>query len=153
PGPRPGAGRLRPRRADRGRRVGQRPLPGGGPVAPRGIGRGTRPAAPAVHRLHRRGRRPAAAHPLTLAWPATACPTRTRPPYHRWFSPSLGRDMELLVFGHGGARVVGFPASRHPFHDWEDRGLVGALAGPLAAGQMQLFCVDQVDAESWYGWG
>jgi esterase/lipase superfamily enzyme len=73
--------------------------------------------------------------------------------YHRWFSPSLGRDMELLVFGHGGARVIGFPASRHPFSDWEDRGLVGALAGPLEAGHLQLFCIDQVDAESWYGWG
>lgn len=26
--------------------------------------------------------------------------------YHRWFSASLQRDMELLVFGHAGARVV-----------------------------------------------
>jgi len=61
--------------------------------------------------------------------------------------------MELLVFGHAGARVMAFPASKHPFYDWENRGLVGALAGPLEAGQLQLFCVDQVDAESWYGWG
>jgi esterase/lipase superfamily enzyme len=72
--------------------------------------------------------------------------------YHRWHSPALGRDMEILVFGHAGARVLGFPASRHPFYDWEDRGLVGSLAGPLEAGQIQLFCVDQVDGESWYGW-
>src|SRR5258708_7164074 len=72
--------------------------------------------------------------------------------YHRWHSPSLGRDMELLVFGHAGARVLAFPASMHPFHDWEDRGLVGSLAGPLDAGHFQLFCLDQVDRESWYGW-
>lgn len=72
--------------------------------------------------------------------------------YHRWFSPSLNRDMELLVFGHAGARAIAFPASRHPFHDWENRGLVGALRGPLEAGHLQLFCVDQVDTESWYGW-
>ena len=72
--------------------------------------------------------------------------------YHRWHSPSLQRDMELLVFGHGGPRVLAFPASRHPFFDWEDRGLVAALAGPLEAGRLQLYCVDQVDAESWYGW-
>ena len=25
--------------------------------------------------------------------------------YHRWFSHSLGRDMELLVFGHAGAHT------------------------------------------------
>jgi esterase/lipase superfamily enzyme len=73
--------------------------------------------------------------------------------YHRWHSPALGRDMALLVFGHAGARVLAFPPSKHPFYDWEDRGLVGSLAGPLEAGQLQLFCVDQVDGESWYGWG
>jgi esterase/lipase superfamily enzyme len=72
--------------------------------------------------------------------------------YHRWYSPALSRDMELLVFGHAGARVLGFPASMHPFYDWEDRGLVSALRPRLEAGHFQLFCLDQVDRESWYGW-
>lgn len=71
--------------------------------------------------------------------------------YHRWYSPSLGRDMELLVFGHAGARVLGFPASMHPFYDWEDRGLVHSLAWHIDNGHVQLFCIDQVDRESWYG--
>jgi esterase/lipase superfamily enzyme len=71
--------------------------------------------------------------------------------YHRWYSPSLGRDMELLVFGHAGARVLAFPPSGHPFYDWEDRGLVGCLRWQLDNGHLQLFCVDQVDGESWYG--
>jgi esterase/lipase superfamily enzyme len=73
--------------------------------------------------------------------------------YHRWHSQALGRDMELLVFGHAGARALAFPASMHPFYDWENRGLVASLAGPLERGELQLFCVDQVDRESWYGWG
>jgi esterase/lipase superfamily enzyme len=72
--------------------------------------------------------------------------------YHRWFSPALDRHMEMLVFGHAGARVLAFPPSRHPFYDWEDRGLVAALAGHVDSGQVQLFCLDQVDGESWYGW-
>jgi esterase/lipase superfamily enzyme len=72
--------------------------------------------------------------------------------YHRWHSPSLGRDMELLVFGHAGARVLAFPASRHPFYDWEDRGLIGSLRWHLEGGHLQVFCLDQVDSESWYGW-
>jgi esterase/lipase superfamily enzyme len=70
--------------------------------------------------------------------------------YHRWFAPALQRDMELLAFGHGGARVLAFPTSMGRFHDWEDRGLVGALAEHLERGWLQLFCVDSVDAESWY---
>jgi esterase/lipase superfamily enzyme len=32
--------------------------------------------------------------------------------HHRWFSPALGREMELLVFGHSGARVIVFPTSQ-----------------------------------------
>jgi len=70
--------------------------------------------------------------------------------YHRWSSPSLQREMELLVFGHGGARVVAFPTSAGRFFDWEDRGLIGALSDHLENGWIQIFCVDSVDGESWY---
>src|SRR5262245_65966653 len=70
--------------------------------------------------------------------------------HHRWHSPSLGRDMELLVFGHAGARVIAFPTSMGRFHDWEDRGLVRALQEHLEEGWLQLYCVDSVDSESWY---
>jgi esterase/lipase superfamily enzyme len=70
--------------------------------------------------------------------------------YHRWHSPSLGRDMELLVFGHSGARVLVFPTSLGKFYEWEDRGMVAALGEQLERGWIQLYCVDSVDAESWY---
>ena len=70
--------------------------------------------------------------------------------YHRWHSPSLGRDMELLVFGHAGARAIVFPTSLGKYYEWEDRGMVGALGEHLRHGWLQLFCVDSVDAESWY---
>lgn len=70
--------------------------------------------------------------------------------YHRWHSPSLGRDMELLSFGHAGARVLVFPTSQGRFYEWEDRGMHHALGEHLERGWLQLFCVDSVDAESWY---
>jgi esterase/lipase superfamily enzyme len=70
--------------------------------------------------------------------------------FHRWHSPSLGRDMDLLVFGHGGARAVVFPTSMGRFFEWEDRGMIGALAEPIERGWLQLYCVDSVDADSWY---
>lgn len=72
--------------------------------------------------------------------------------YHRWYSPALNRDMELLVFGHAGARVLVFPTSRGKFYEWEDRGMMDALRQHLDSGWLQLFCVDSVDAESWYNW-
>jgi esterase/lipase superfamily enzyme len=70
--------------------------------------------------------------------------------YQRWHSPSLGRDMEMLVFGHAGARVLAFPTSMGRFFEWEDRGMIGALGEYIERGWLQLFCVDSVDGESWY---
>ena len=70
--------------------------------------------------------------------------------HRHWFSPSLGREMELLVFGHGGARVLVFPTSMGRFFEWEDRGMIGALSHHLEQGWLQLYCVDSVDGESWY---
>jgi esterase/lipase superfamily enzyme len=70
--------------------------------------------------------------------------------YHRWHSPSLGREMELVIFGHAGARVLVFPTSQGRFYEWEDRGMVATLSEHLERGWVQLVCVDSVDAESWY---
>jgi esterase/lipase superfamily enzyme len=58
--------------------------------------------------------------------------------------------MELLVFGHGGLPVLVFPTSGGSFYEWEDRGLVGSLAGTIDAGNIRLYCVDSIDMESWY---
>lgn len=70
--------------------------------------------------------------------------------HHRWFSPALGRDMDLLVLGHGGARMLVFPTSMGRFFEWEDRGMMDALGHHLRNGWLQMICVDSVDAESWY---
>lgn len=70
--------------------------------------------------------------------------------YHKWWSPRLGRDMELLVFGHAGVPMVVFPTSQGRFYEYEDRGLVGAVAHKIDSGEIQLYCLDSVDAESWY---
>lgn len=61
--------------------------------------------------------------------------------------------MELLIFGHAGARVLVFPTSLGKFYEWEDRGMIAVLGEHLERGWLQLYCVDSVDAESWYaGW-
>ncbi len=70
--------------------------------------------------------------------------------YHKWFSPSLGRDMEMLVYGHDGLPAIVFPSSCGRFFDFENHGMVAAVQHKLGSGQLQLFAVDSVDAESWY---
>jgi esterase/lipase superfamily enzyme len=70
--------------------------------------------------------------------------------YHKWYSQRLGRDMELLVFGHAGLPVMVFPTSGGRFYEFEDRGMIGALWGPIENGSLQIYCLDSVDMESWY---
>ena len=70
--------------------------------------------------------------------------------YVKWFSPSLGRDMEMLVFGHSGTPILAFPSSLGRFYEWEDFGMVEALGHQLGSGFNRLYCVDSVDAESLY---
>lgn len=70
--------------------------------------------------------------------------------YHKWHSPSLDREMELLLFGTGGRPVVAFPTSMGRFYQNEDFSLVGTLSERFENGQLQMVCVDTVDLESWY---
>jgi esterase/lipase superfamily enzyme len=70
--------------------------------------------------------------------------------YHQWFSPILNRKMELLVFGHAGARMIVFPTSQGRFFDYEDRGMIWALQDHIEQGNLQVYTVDSVDAESFY---
>ena len=70
--------------------------------------------------------------------------------YHRWFAQPLGRDMELLYYGHAGPVVIVFPTSMGAFFEYEDRGMVGAVADKLEHGALQLVCLSTVDTESFY---
>jgi len=73
--------------------------------------------------------------------------------YHRAYSQELHRDIEALVFGHAGTPLLVFPTSRGRFFEYEDRGVIGVLAPKIEHGELQVFCPDAVDNESWYNKG
>jgi esterase/lipase superfamily enzyme len=71
--------------------------------------------------------------------------------YHKWHSPILKRDMELLVFGEpGGQRLLVFPTRKQRFFEYEDHGMIHSLRHRILAGEVQVFCVDSIDDESLY---
>jgi len=70
--------------------------------------------------------------------------------HHTWFSPALQRTMELLVFGHGGEKILIFPTRDGRFHEYEDLRIVEALRPWIDAGRMQLVCLDNIAHESLY---
>jgi esterase/lipase superfamily enzyme len=73
--------------------------------------------------------------------------------YHKGYSQELHRDMEALVFGHAGTPLLVFPTSMGKFFEYEDRGMIGTLAPKIERGELQVFCPDAVDTESWYNKG
>ena len=70
--------------------------------------------------------------------------------HHSWISQHLGRRMDFMWYGHWGPAVLIFPTSMGKYYENEDQGLVGSLADKINNGQLQVCCVDSVDAESWY---
>ncbi len=70
--------------------------------------------------------------------------------YHKWFSPNLRRTMELLVFGHGGVKVLFFPTRTARFYDYEDWRVIESIQHFIDSGAIQVYCVDSIDQESFY---
>ena len=58
--------------------------------------------------------------------------------------------MQLLIFGHAGARVLVFPTSMGSVHEWAERRMPEVLGDHLTNGWIQMFCLDHVQGESWY---
>jgi esterase/lipase superfamily enzyme len=69
---------------------------------------------------------------------------------HRWYSPQLGQEMILKVYGHWGIPLVVFPCSRGRYFDFEGMGMIAAISGRIDRGEVKLFCIDSVDEQSWY---
>lgn len=72
--------------------------------------------------------------------------------YHKWYTHRLGREMELLVFGHSGTRILIFPTRGGRFFEYENMRMVECLKPQIEGGKLQLFCLDSIDEESFYCW-
>jgi len=72
--------------------------------------------------------------------------------YHKWYSPRVHRNMELLIFGHSGRAILFFPTRMARFFDYENWGIIEALRERIENGEFQLFCVDSIDNESFYNY-
>lgn len=70
--------------------------------------------------------------------------------YHKWFSPILGKSMEMLVFGQSGTPVIFFPTRSAHFYDFENWRVIDAMKEKIDAGFIQVYCVDSIDSESFY---
>ncbi|HIT63029.1 MAG TPA: esterase family protein [Candidatus Ventrimonas merdavium] len=69
--------------------------------------------------------------------------------YRKWYSPSLGREMECKVYGHGGRPVLFIPCQDGRFFDFENYRMTDAWAPWIDGGQVMVCAVDTLDQETW----
>ena len=73
--------------------------------------------------------------------------------YHRWHSPRLGIDMGVVVHGHWGPPILGFPTSAGDEWELEHQGLIDALADFIDGGKVKFFSVNSINGLSFYNKG
>jgi esterase/lipase superfamily enzyme len=69
--------------------------------------------------------------------------------YHKHWSTSLWKDMEMKVYGHAGKPILVFPSSGGTFYEYEDFKMVEACQSFINAGSVQFFTVESVDEQTW----
>lgn len=70
--------------------------------------------------------------------------------YIKYYSHHLGRDIEMLVYGHWGYPVLLFPTTMGRFYEARDFQLTEAVRGHIESGRIKLYCIDSIDRDSWY---
>lgn len=64
-------------------------------------------------------------------------------------TPGLSRPGTVIRYGHHGRPVLVFPSEQGRAWDYENNGMVGAVADLVDAGRVKLYCVDSFDGETW----
>lgn len=70
--------------------------------------------------------------------------------HHQWYSPTLGKDFEMLTFGDRGYPVILFPTTMGRFYECKDFKLVESAQWFIEQGLVQLYLLDSINEHSWY---
>ncbi|NWF50303.1 MAG: esterase family protein [Ignavibacteriaceae bacterium] len=68
---------------------------------------------------------------------------------HKWYSPSLNKDMEVVVYGHYGYALLMFPTAAADFLEYERFHLIDTIAEYINRGILKAFSINSINNESW----
>jgi esterase/lipase superfamily enzyme len=60
-----------------------------------------------------------------------------------------GFNGSVIAYGHYGRPVLVFASEQGRAEDFENNGMIGAVAGLIDAGRVKLYCIDSADGYSW----
>jgi esterase/lipase superfamily enzyme len=66
------------------------------------------------------------------------------------WSPAIGAEGGVIAYGHYGRPLLAFPSQEGPAWQYEERGMIDAVAGLIDAGRVKVYAVDSFDSGSWY---
>jgi esterase/lipase superfamily enzyme len=58
--------------------------------------------------------------------------------------------LALIAYGHYGRPLLAFPSERGHCYDYENMGMVDAIASLIDGGRVKLYCVDTIDGQTWH---
>lgn len=64
-------------------------------------------------------------------------------------SAHMQRSLYLWQFGDFGRPIVVFPSAAGMAHEWEQRGMIEALAPLVTGGKLKLYCIESNVSEAW----
>jgi esterase/lipase superfamily enzyme len=56
----------------------------------------------------------------------------------------------VIAYGHWGRPLLAFPSQEGPAWQYEERGMIDAIGGPIEEGRVKVYAVDSFDSGSWY---
>lgn len=68
---------------------------------------------------------------------------------HKWWSPNLNKDMEIVVYGHYGYALLMFPTAAADFLEYERFHLIDSISHYINNGTAKVFSINSINNESW----
>jgi len=70
-----------------------------------------------------------------------------------WYSPSLGKDMPVAIYGHYGFALLLIPTAAADYLEYERFQMMDAVRPYVEAGKVKVFSIDSINNESWMNKG
>ena len=68
---------------------------------------------------------------------------------HQWHSPSLNKNMEIVVYGHFGFALLLLPTAAADYLEYERFLLIDVLKPYINAGKIKVFSINSINSEAW----
>ena len=68
---------------------------------------------------------------------------------HHWHSPSLNKNMELVMYGHYGFSLLLLPTAAADYLEYERFQMIDAISEYINAGKCKVFSINSINSESW----